>query len=63
MSKSKRKGRFRESELPGQTSQVIRRILTLIKNVHPDQSGWSSLSGMLGSAGFFIRENILSFQN
>ena len=63
MSKSKRKGRFRESELPGQSSQVIRIILTLIKNVHPDQSGWSSLPGMLGSAGFFIRENILSFQN
>ena len=53
MSKSKRKGRFRESELPGQTSQVIKRILTLIRNVHPDKSDWSSLLGMLGSAGFF----------
>ena len=63
MSKSKRKGHFRESELPGQTSQVIKRILTLIRNVHPDQADWSSLPGMLGSSGFFIRENILSFQN
>ena len=63
MSKSKRKGHFRESELPGQTSQVIKRILTLIRNVHPDQTDWSSLPGMLGSSGFFIRENILSFQN
>lgn len=58
MSTSKRKGRFRELELPGQTSQVIKRILTLIKNVHPDQSDWSSLPGMLGSAGFFLSMTI-----
>ena len=58
MSKSKRKGRLRESEPPGQTSQVIKRILTLIRNVHPDQSDWSSLPGMLGSAGFFLSVKI-----
>ena len=57
-------GAFHESELSsGQTGEVVKRILTLIRNVHSDQSDWSSLPGMLGSAGFFIRENILSFQN
>ena len=55
-------GAFHESELSsGQTGGVVKRILTLIRNVHSDQSDWSSLPGMLGSDVFFFRENILSF--
>lgn len=55
-------GAFHESELSGQTSQVAKRILTLIRNVHSDKSDWSSLPGMLGSDAFFLVKIFFHFK-
>jgi len=56
-------GAFHESELSsGQTGEVVKRILTLIRNVHSDQSDWSSLPGMLGSDVFFFVKIFFHFK-